>query len=59
MLFPYPFRGWIGFTASGIMAGSWAAAMMSAAAIANGGAVATGSLVSILQSIGAAGLGFF
>jgi hypothetical protein len=31
--------------------------MMSAAAIANGGGVAAGSLVAVLQSAGAAGLG--
>ncbi|XP_056616427.1 interferon alpha-inducible protein 27-like protein 1 isoform X2 [Triplophysa dalaica] len=41
-----------GFTSAGIAAGSLAASMMSSAAIANGGAVATGSLVAILQSAG-------
>ncbi|NXF85537.1 I27L1 protein, partial [Eubucco bourcierii] len=44
-----------GFTSSGIVAGSIAAKMMSAAAIANGGGVAAGSTVAILQSVGAAG----
>lgn len=34
-----------------------AASMMSATAIANGGAVPAGSVVAILQSVGAAGLG--
>ncbi|XP_036006517.1 interferon alpha-inducible protein 27-like protein 2A [Fundulus heteroclitus] len=48
--------GAIGFTSSGIAAGSFAAKMMSSAAIANGGGVASGSLVAILQSAGAAGL---
>ncbi|XP_027489542.1 interferon alpha-inducible protein 27-like protein 2, partial [Corapipo altera] len=46
----------LGFTAGGIAAGSIAAKMMSAAAIANGGGVAAGSTVAVLQSIGAAGL---
>ncbi|XP_042181363.1 lysozyme g isoform X4 [Oncorhynchus tshawytscha] len=46
----------IGFGAGGIAAGSTAAGMMSAAAIANGGGVAAGSLVAILQSAGAVGL---
>ncbi|NP_001384307.1 interferon alpha-inducible protein 27, mitochondrial isoform 2 [Gallus gallus] len=49
--------GAMGFTASGISAGSVAAKMMSAAAIANGGGVAAGSIVAVLQSI-AAGLSF-
>ncbi|XP_033924992.1 interferon alpha-inducible protein 27-like protein 2A isoform X2 [Melopsittacus undulatus] len=44
----------LGFTGSGIVAGSIAAKMMSAAAIANGGGVAAGSTVAVLQSIGAA-----
>ncbi|NXR70769.1 I27L1 protein, partial [Rhadina sibilatrix] len=35
--------------------GSIAAKMMSAAAIANGGGVAAGSTVAVLQSVGAAG----
>ncbi|XP_067167548.1 interferon alpha-inducible protein 27-like protein 2A [Apteryx mantelli] len=46
----------LGFTAKGIAAGSIATKMMSAAAIANGGGVASGSLVALLQSAGAAGL---
>ncbi|NXD64455.1 IFI27 protein, partial [Eolophus roseicapillus] len=46
----------LGFTGTGITAGSMAAKMMSAAAIANGGAVSAGSTVAVLQSIGAAGL---
>lgn len=46
--------GAMGFTAAGISAGSIAAKMMSAAAIANGGGVAAGSIVAVLQSIGAA-----
>ncbi|XP_059724505.1 interferon alpha-inducible protein 27-like protein 2A [Haemorhous mexicanus] len=46
----------LGFTGAGIAAGSVAAKMMSAAAIANGGGVAAGSTVAVLQSIGAAGL---
>ncbi|EQC35203.1 hypothetical protein SDRG_07432 [Saprolegnia diclina VS20] len=47
----------LGFTSSGIAAGSTAASMMSAAAVANGGGVAAGSTVAVLQSVGAAGLG--
>ncbi|NXC43161.1 IFI27 protein, partial [Penelope pileata] len=46
----------MGFTAAGIAAGSVAAKMMSAAAIANGGGVAAGSTVAVLQSVGAVGL---
>ncbi|XP_032058153.1 interferon alpha-inducible protein 27, mitochondrial isoform X1 [Aythya fuligula] len=46
----------LGFKAGGIAAGSIAAKMMSAAAIANNGGVAAGSTVAVLQSIGAAGL---
>ncbi|XP_015738762.1 interferon alpha-inducible protein 27-like protein 2A isoform X1 [Coturnix japonica] len=46
----------LGFTAAGITAGSIAAKMMSAAAIANGGGVAAGSVVAVLQSVGAVGL---
>ncbi|XP_053942250.1 interferon alpha-inducible protein 27-like protein 2A isoform X2 [Cuculus canorus] len=41
----------LGFQAAGIAAGSVAAKMMSAAAIANGGGVAAGSTVAVLQSI--------
>ncbi|KAF1375031.1 hypothetical protein PFLUV_G00235170 [Perca fluviatilis] len=48
--------GAIGFTSAGIAAGSYAAGMMSAAAVANGGAVAAGSTVAVLQAAGAAGL---
>ncbi|KAM4540321.1 interferon alpha-inducible protein 27-like protein 2A [Fundulus diaphanus] len=48
--------GAIGFTSAGIAAGSFAAKMMSSAAIANGGGVASGSLVAILQSAGASSL---
>ncbi|XP_014801885.1 PREDICTED: interferon alpha-inducible protein 27-like protein 2 [Calidris pugnax] len=48
--------GALGFTATGITPGSVAAKMMSASAIANGGGVAKGSTVAVLQSIGAAGL---
>lgn len=44
--------GVAGFTGTGIIAGSIAANMMSAAAIANGGGVAAGGLVATLQSIG-------
>lgn len=46
----------VGFTSAGIAAGSLGASMMSSAAIANGGAVAAGSTVAVLQSIGAAGI---
>uniref|UniRef100_A0A3B3TZN6 Interferon alpha-inducible protein 27-like protein 2A n=1 Tax=Poecilia latipinna TaxID=48699 RepID=A0A3B3TZN6_9TELE len=49
--------GAVGFTSIGIAAGSYAAGMMSSVAIANGGGVAAGSLVAILQSAGMAGLG--
>ncbi|XP_065277762.1 interferon alpha-inducible protein 27-like protein 2A isoform X1 [Emys orbicularis] len=48
--------GAVGFTGAGIAAGTLAAKMMSAAAVANGGGVAAGSAVAVLQSIGAAGL---
>ncbi|XP_053161090.1 interferon alpha-inducible protein 27-like protein 2A [Hemicordylus capensis] len=48
--------GTLGFTATGIAPGSIGAWMMSAAATANGGGVAAGSLVATLQSLGAAGL---
>ena len=44
--------GAVGFGALGITAGSWAAGWMSAAAIANGGGVAAGSLVAIGQALG-------
>ena len=42
----------MGFTGAGIAASSIAAKMMSAAAVANGGGVAAGSLVATLQSVG-------
>ncbi|XP_064176463.1 interferon alpha-inducible protein 27-like protein 2 [Anguilla rostrata] len=48
--------GAAGFTAAGIVGGSVASYMMSAAAVANGGGVAAGGLVATLQSVGAAGL---
>nr|XP_027221182.1 polycomb group RING finger protein 3-like [Penaeus vannamei] len=47
----------VGFTSGGIAAGSYAASMMSSAAIANGGGVAAASLVAALQSASAAGIG--
>jgi len=47
----------IGFGAGGVMGGSMAAGMMSAEAIAGGGAIAAGGTVATLQSLGAAGLG--
>lgn len=51
-----PLTVWsLGFTAAGITAGSVAAKMMSAAAIANGGGVAAGSAVAVLQSVGECG----
>ncbi|GMF40084.1 unnamed protein product [Phytophthora lilii] len=43
----------VGFTTSGIAAGSAAAGMMASAATAGGGGVASGSAVAVLQSIGA------
>ncbi|KAM9787761.1 interferon alpha-inducible protein 27-like protein 1 [Syngnathus typhle] len=46
--------GAIGFTSAGIAPGSIAAGMMSTAAIDNGGGVAAGSPVAILQSAGMA-----
>ncbi|XP_047397868.1 interferon alpha-inducible protein 27, mitochondrial-like [Sciurus carolinensis] len=48
--------GAMGFTGTGIAASSLAAKMMSITALANGGGVPAGSLVSTLQSVGAAGL---
>lgn len=53
---PFVLTG-VGFASAGITAGSYAAGMMSSAAIANGGAIAAGSTVAVLQSAGAAGLG--
>uniref|UniRef100_A0A8C3UCT2 Uncharacterized protein n=1 Tax=Catharus ustulatus TaxID=91951 RepID=A0A8C3UCT2_CATUS len=44
--------GALGLTGTDIAAGSIAAKMMSAAAIANGGGVAAGSTVAVLQSVG-------
>jgi hypothetical protein len=44
--------GAVGFTAAGITVGSYAAGMMSAAAVANGGAVAAGTTVAVLQAAG-------
>ena len=44
-----------GFSSAGIVAGSAAAAMMSAEAIAAGGSVAVGGTVATLQSVGAVG----
>eukprot|EP00922_Rhytidocystis_sp_ex-Travisia-forbesii_P047919 GHVS01071432.1.p1 GENE.GHVS01071432.1~~GHVS01071432.1.p1 ORF type:complete len:206 (+),score=28.62 GHVS01071432.1:193-810(+) len=46
----------VGFTSSGILAGSSAAGMMASAALAGGGAVAAGSTVAALQSLGALGV---
>ena len=44
-----------GFSSAGIVAGSVAASMMSSAAIAAGGGIASGSAVATFQSIGAIG----
>ncbi|POM77201.1 Interferon alpha-inducible protein 27-like protein 2 [Phytophthora palmivora] len=41
---------------TGIWGGSTAASLMSAAAVGDGGAVAIGSVVEVMQSVGAAGL---
>lgn len=49
--------GALGFGSSGVVAGSYAAGMMSAEAVASGGTIAAGGTVATLQSIGAAGLG--
>mmetsp|Transcript_32327 Transcript_32327/g.65553 ORF Transcript_32327/g.65553 Transcript_32327/m.65553 type:complete len:169 (+) Transcript_32327:196-702(+) len=46
---------YLGFGSAGIAAGSIAASMMSAEAVAAGGTIAAGSTVATLQSIGAAG----
>ncbi|XP_042295066.1 interferon alpha-inducible protein 27-like protein 2A [Sceloporus undulatus] len=48
--------GALGFTSAGIAAGSVAAKMMSASAIASGGGIAAGGPVAMLQSVGATGL---
>ncbi|PIK42566.1 hypothetical protein BSL78_20591 [Apostichopus japonicus] len=48
----------VGFTATGIAGGSMAAGLMSTAAIANGGGVASmaaGGIIAAAQSIGATG----
>lgn len=50
------------FSAGGIVEGSLAAKLMSAAAIANGGGVAAasaGGWIAATQAAGAAGIGFF
>ncbi|XP_066988547.1 interferon alpha-inducible protein 27-like protein 2A [Macrobrachium rosenbergii] len=52
---PFVLAG-IGFTGVGIAAGSYAASMMSAAALANAGGVAAGSTVAVLQSAAMAGI---
>ena len=44
--------GAAGFAAAGTTAGSWAAGMMSAPAVANGGAVEAGTTPAVLQSVG-------
>lgn len=49
--------GALGYGTGGIAAGSYAASMMSSAAVVKGGGVAAGSLVATLQSVGAAGFG--
>ena len=46
----------LGFTSAGIAAGSTAAAMMSAEAVAAGGTILAGGQVATLQAVGAAGL---
>uniref|UniRef100_UPI00398EF6BC uncharacterized protein n=1 Tax=Pristiophorus japonicus TaxID=55135 RepID=UPI00398EF6BC len=48
----------LGFTATGIAAGSWAAKLMSIVARLNGGTVPPGSFLTTLQSIGTAGFAF-
>ncbi|XP_016391729.1 interferon alpha inducible protein 27.1 isoform X2 [Sinocyclocheilus rhinocerous] len=45
-----------GFTTAGIAASSIASSLMSAAAVANGGGIAAGSVVATLQAAGAAGI---
>uniref|UniRef100_A0A8C5FAB9 Uncharacterized protein n=1 Tax=Gadus morhua TaxID=8049 RepID=A0A8C5FAB9_GADMO len=57
-VFAAPFvLGVVGFTSAGIAAGSIASSLMSTAAVANGGGVAVGSMVALLQSAGVLGLG--
>jgi hypothetical protein len=46
----------LGFGRGGIVAGSFAAKLMSIFATANGGGIVKGGLVAFLQSVGAAGL---
>lgn len=46
----------MGYTATGISAGSYAAAIMSAEAVASGGGVAAGGFTATMQSIGAVGV---
>jgi len=46
----------VGFTKGGVVASSLASWCMSATAVASGGAVASGSVVSILQSAGTSAL---
>ncbi|TWW72267.1 hypothetical protein D4764_16G0007640 [Takifugu flavidus] len=48
--------GAAGFTSAGIASGSVAAKLMSVTAVANGGGVAAGSAVAVLQSAGMAGI---
>jgi hypothetical protein len=53
--------GWLGFTATGPAAGSYAASWMASIAAANGGGVAAGSLYAWCQSVamgGAAAVGW-
>jgi len=49
--------GALGYKAAGIAASSYAAKLMTAFAVANGGGVAAGGLVAVLQSIAAGGMG--
>ncbi|MED6248760.1 hypothetical protein ATANTOWER_004587, partial [Ataeniobius toweri] len=49
----------LGFTTTGIAAGSIAAKMMSSFAVFYGGGIPAGGLVATLQSIGMTGLGWF
>ncbi|XP_071849217.1 interferon alpha-inducible protein 27, mitochondrial-like [Apostichopus japonicus] len=59
LLATVPILQMAGFTATGIAGGSVAAGLMSTAAIANGGGVASmaaGGLVAAAQSIGATGV---
>ncbi|NXO84084.1 IFI27 protein, partial [Sitta europaea] len=52
------FIGALGFTGAGIAAGTIAAKMMSAAAVAEGGGVALGITAGVLKTIGAASFSF-